>query len=381
MPRAQRLAVVSATAGGGYSNVGWAVWGTDVLVAGMLDAISDTISDEVIENTTENDETGADIPTSVKAEKHSGFGEKADVSAATGRLSGPQDVIVSSCSAFVASISYLMVFEDDTLLTGEKMPALIMAVFGGTLYAAGSVCTMTAFEQLPSTTVVPLSQISGPMVELCAFMLSKISTVHWLLHPFASSDLTQAKCAAFVLIFIGSMIPCASEMWAEDVAVLSDRVQAVVMVLVAQTCWTLFTLFMSCATSSALGTSHVVTSAQFVVLSNLVACVLVLLACALTRRGQRELRDLRKASQHVLFYCSVSEISNFLAIMYFSFAVKYYDNEGIVLAARLGLHQVSNFALASLLYYLCSFGRPPEYVGRKVVSAVLVCLGLYLTPS
>lgn len=254
-----------------------------------------------------------------------------------------------------------------------------MALFAGIMYGMGSISIMTAFEHLPSTTVVPLSQMTGPMVEVLAFILSQFSSTHWLLKPFASSSLSAAKCAAFLLIFVGSMVPCASAIFSSDLGP-KRQLNSVLLVLFSNLCWGVFTLIMSCATSTTLGPGNYVSSGQFVVLSNLASCAFILAACSLTSKGRQEALALRTASPYVLVMCSVSEISNYLAITYFSFAVKAYDNEGIVLAARLGLHQISNFALATTLHWICAFGRPPEKFRLKIISAVLVCTGLYYTP-
>ena len=60
---------------------------------------------------------------------------------------------------------------------------------------------MKAWEQIPSSVVVPLMQLSSPIVEIVGAVLSSYHSYHFALEPFATSKLTAPQFTAFLFIF------------------------------------------------------------------------------------------------------------------------------------------------------------------------------------
>lgn len=207
----------------------------------------------------------------------------------------------------------------------------------------------------------------------------------------------MGKLMAFVLIFVGGMLPCSglsnkltdlpkSPRHRRFAKEESRGVGAgVKLVLMSDVYFAVYTILMSIATSDQLGRSTTgapiaLNPAQFVVTSNFTCCLLVLVFASRDKHFRSQFKGLWHIPRRMIVLCSVSELSNYMAILTFNIALTNYDNEGIVQGTRLGLHQLQNFLLATFLYFALGFGRRQENIVLTFASAVLVGTGLYFLP-
>lgn len=362
------------------------------LLAATFDAVSDTISDEVV-----GDEGNASPPRPARKTR-SPIGSQSSCpstqrnsptplkspsrgskSRSGGKLTGEQDFIVSTTlSLFVSGwIAINSASGPGGFLPPANLLGTQLAVLAGLVYSVASVYCMKAWERMPSGVVVPLMQLTSPIVEIMGYVLGSFHGSHIALEPFRTSMVGPVEFVAFVFIFAGAMVPSLT-MGNLFSASADDRKRLllnrdVLMLLWADVLFALYILLLTAGTSMP---EQGIKNTQFVVVSNISAFVWTMLSCLVLPDMTKAIHTLDQASTWSLKLCSISELANYLAILSFATAMHAYPNEGLVTAARSALHQLENFLLGEILYRLFKFGRRPQGWRSKAVSAVLVCIGL-----
>lgn len=80
-------------------------------------------------------------------------------------------------------------------------------MLAGLVYSVASVYCMKAWERMPSGVVVPLMQLTSPIVEIMGYVLGSFHGSHIALEPFRTSMVGPVEFVAFVFIFAGAMVP------------------------------------------------------------------------------------------------------------------------------------------------------------------------------
>lgn len=140
----------------------------------------------------------------------------------------------------------------------------------------------------------------------------------------------------------------------------------------------LHTMLASAATSKALGPGRSITTIEFVAYSNITSALLVFGAYCTVPEYLPTWKSMKLHNKRIIGLCLVSELTNVLASLYFTYALQQYDNEGIIEAVRAGLHQTENIMMTFVLYRGWRFGRRPEDQWTKFLSCALILSGLYL---
>lgn len=102
-------------------------------------------------------------------------------------------MIVSCILAAVLGAILLLNCGEEIVFDMQSNGFLIALASGG-VYLAAILCVMKAFETLPSTVLVPLLQMTTPLVEIIGWVLSPFHAYHPVLAPF------ETRCVAVIRV-------------------------------------------------------------------------------------------------------------------------------------------------------------------------------------
>lgn len=311
------------------------LWLVYVFWATVLDALTDVASDHVI--ATEED----DDPFSVSKKKK--------------KVTSEQDLLCSCVTMFVVSLGLWIYFG----FAMEFSTSFCASVGAGWVYAHAMRAVMKAWEIVPSTIVTPMLQLTGPTVQLmeAAMGTSRLTAYDWI---------------AFFLITCGGLAPSIETL--PQLATTSTWTSPSMSLLVkANVLYSCYYVALSWCVDNG------VTEMQFVVISNLSA-VATLLACFGSDRDLRRHAARMSQVDHLpKMISAAAECTNYLSMLLLSFAYQKHYSSGLVTAARTGLNQFTNVFLAAFLHDAMKIGRPVLNFKRKLFSAFVVSLGLYVS--
>lgn len=263
--------------------------------------------------------------------------------------------------------------------------AYALCVCAGVLYALGMRAIMKAWEKVPSTVVVPVLQLSGPLVEIIEASLGAVARRRpieqaGLLLPVRKSSLHKLDAVAFLLITIGGLAP-STESLPQLLQLATWRQPAMTLLLISNVLYSLYYVALSlCVGADPKNRfEHSMDETQFVVISNLVSVFTLVVLFAVTPELRRHARGLRKCSFVPIALSGIAELTNFASMLMISFAYRRHYSSGLVTAARTGLNQFTNVLLATFLYKLAKIGRPVRNLKKKILAACVVSVGLALS--
>lgn len=309
-------------------------WLVYVIWATVLDALTDVASDHVI--ATEDDED----PFS-KAKKR--------------KVTSEQDLLCSCVTMFVVSVG-IWIYCGFSMESNRSFWASVAA---GWLYAHAMRAVMKAWELVPSTIVTPTLQLTGPTVQLleAAMGISRLTAHDWI---------------AFVLITCGGLAPSIDSL--PQLAKASTWTRpSMRLLLKANMLYSFYFVTLSWCVDNG------VTETQFVVVSNLAAVATLAVGFGSDRELWRHASRIGQVAAFPKLVSSAAECTNYLSMLLLSFAYQQHYSSGLVTAARTGLNQFTNVFLAALLHRTLRIGRPVLNFPRKLASASVVSLGLYIS--
>lgn len=350
------------------------------ILAATCDAISDTISDEVVGDVEAGDADSSDdeitidqSPSRVKSKSSTRFNSIETNMAQQGLMTGEQDFIVSTTLSLIVSLFLFLANPADNFVPSIYMAGTQLAIFGGLCHAFASIYCMKAWERLPSGVMVPMLQLESPIVEVGGYIVGKFADLHWILEPFRASIVSKSQVGGFLLILTGSMLPTmmTGDLFRNKKMLLNKDV---VLALWADLGFSLETMMMFSACSLPMQS---ITSTQFVIVSNVASFGWTFLGILIMPSMSKAFSDLRQVATRSMVLCSFSEFANYFAMLSFSIALQKYHDEGLTLAIRQSCHQLVSFVLANFLFHTFRFGRRPKGWKSKVFSLLLVTTGFF----
>ena len=322
------------------------------------------------------------------------------------KLSSEQDLFCSSCAMLVVSfllwrqsdfsilppsLQVVRVFElddNDSVFQTEADVAYILCILAGMVYALAMMSVMKAWEHVPSTIVVPLMQLSGPMVEIMEACLGSVARKRGrgrmgVLAPVAHATLTHKDFFAFALITVGGLTP-STESLPQLFKIATWRRPSMSLLVLANVLYSMYFVMLALCVGD--DTSRdprerraLMEETQFVVISNLSSVTFLAALFALTPRLRRHMRALRNVTLKTQLISGFAEFTNYFSMLLLTSAYQLHYSSGLVTAARTGLNQFINVIFALALYSAFKIGRPVKNLRKKLIAAAVVCAGLFIS--
>ena len=319
----------------------------------------------------------ADICNDACIEMHTGHkGERADEAEHKG-LTGEQSAFINVA---VTSVFVIVGFLAGVarLPTMDTLPSLMVC---GCLHFLAYLLLLKAFEDASSTEITPLLQTSAVWV----FIIQVLNnTVHTLFFDSAEVEFIRPlHIIAFCLIIVGGFLPiahgnlremCQMSFWRNRVVLLcvtSELLVAAYSVILHQ---------MTYDEDNEGGES--MDSAKFFIRSRMFASLCgVFCFTAIPSMRTSALTLLRTpALKHTAAIKALGDGLSIAGLVVAAVPYGSFYEPSIINAAEGGLQQMCNLCLATVLYR-CGFGRRVLYLRTKIISAIVVMIGLGLSST
>ena len=257
------------------------LWLVPTAIAASLDTLSDIISDEVIAEAEDNGGGGDGGDDKKKCDQEAE--ERSEFCCAPidpkRKLTGEQDFMVSMVPMTISSlvIMYHESHNDGTIFEHPAFVAQVSSaqghavIFAGLCYAVMYLMILKAWEQAPSTVIVPCLQLSSPMVELLEAALSPFHSYHPVLLPLKGAGLSPQSWVAFTIVIIGGLLPSAGDGLSELASLQLWTQPAMLWMMGANVTIAVYYVLMGLLTSEDAAAEVRLTNGEFVALTNLVA--------------------------------------------------------------------------------------------------------------
>eukprot|EP01112_Ceratiomyxa_fruticulosa_P016669 TRINITY_DN5078_c0_g2_i1.p1 TRINITY_DN5078_c0_g2~~TRINITY_DN5078_c0_g2_i1.p1 ORF type:complete len:358 (+),score=32.94 TRINITY_DN5078_c0_g2_i1:526-1599(+) len=351
-------------------------WIGPLVVGAALWAASDTIADIVIK---ENHEI-PHRPGSPPSERRHHEIEEKDLEEAMkpkkgeGKLNGDQDAAVSGLVMLIVGVVWHYTGMQGSIVWNPVLPACWLALIAGSFQCVALLCLLKAFETAPSTVVVPLMQLSAVfvlpisvLVTLLSYRFDILASHHTAIHPL--------HLIAFVLIFVGGFYPSAEGNIKRFLSSAFWRQPAVVYMLFSDILMALYYVLVSICTNASGGMS----SSSFMIVSIYGNAITFLSLYIFVVQFRASIHAMSKLAPKYLALSALGEVLSLLGYFVISFSYHWYYNSGIVSAAEGALNQLFNLCLAFIAKKFLSLGRPVENIREKLLSSLLVSVGLLMT--
>jgi len=337
-------------------------WVLPLIIGAVFWSAADTISDAVITDHTappkdvDEVEEGAEYPDKEKEMK----------------MSGEQDAAVSM--AVMAALAVIL----HGLFTKEHVMDLSsevvwLALFAGALQCVSLVYLLKSFENSSSTIIIPLMQLNAVLVLPLSIVLTLLSgsftilaSHHTLIRPL--------HLVAFVLIFFGGFYPACDGNFSKFTTGAFWRQKAVVHMLISDTLIALYYILVSACTSESGGMSN--WAFLIVTLWGNTFCFIAM--CLFIPHYRNQIMSMKNINGKFVFLSCLGEVLSLSGYFSISFSYRWYYNSGVVSAAEGALNQLFNLILAIVFKKYFNFGRKVENIQSKLLSCLLVTVGLGL---
>ena len=178
------------------------LWILPATVAATFDTLADIISDEVVAGDDSSDEEDGTVAKKLLDTELPRRPCCCPLLETRQKLTGEQDFMVSMVPMVCASAVIAAARPEGALL---RSPAALfesdlghVVLLAGLAYAVGYLSLLKAWEAVPSTVIVPLLQLSSPLVEIMEALLAPHHASHPVLAPLRGVSLSSHTCAAFL---------------------------------------------------------------------------------------------------------------------------------------------------------------------------------------
>lgn len=302
-------------------------------------------------------------------------------------------VLVNGAAALIACVTSGVLRPGRAVLgTQADVTTVVLSLAAGVVHFCSYYLTTKAFETASSTVITPLLQMS-------AIWMLPISMFNSYFQIVESDMIEPVHLGSFALIVLGGLLPAARGNVARFFEAEFWKIPAVSLCLIGELGVCIYNLLLHRCTYRRSGSVL-----QFFVLSRLgnVAAASILICSGgqngvISRLGTAttptspvptEMSTTSSpgwSSSNVPSnwrYWAIAALGQSLSVLgVFVIMVTYsvFYEPAVVNALEGGMQQLLNLLFATLLYRLCSFGRPVGHVRVKLVSVLLITTGIYLS--
>lgn len=246
----------------------------------------------------------------------------------------------------------------------------LLAATSGTIHFLAYLTVLKAFATISSTVVTPLMQLS-------AVWMLPLST---LVSLFGKGDIIlPVHLLGVGLICAGGFLPAADGVLSS--LLLRDFWQqsGVRYIVLSELLICIYNLIMHHATFTSANHDDTNDTLKFFSISSLfngLTCMLLFAVLPSLRQHVAEISDV--ATKYFVLAVG-GECLSTAGIYLTTFTYAEFYEPAVVNAVEGGLQQILNLVLAVVLYRVCGWGRPIDFIGVKLLSFVLVSTGLFLS--
>jgi len=317
------------------------------------------------------------------------------------KLTPEQNAMISAAVAATAGgalCAYRAFVEGRAALHGSPRDRTLAFVAGAVHFCAYAI-ELRAFRTASSTVITPLLQLSAVWMTL---LRSLQPIIAWAVLPaagaaaaalkqsdarqqdalyVASAAMHPAHLVAIFLIFVGGFLPAARGNVSKFVSLDFYRQEAVACCVFGELLICIYNALLHACTFRTSGADASSVLHFFVVsrAGNATACLLAVALRGADGFGVADLRGLRRVSGAPLAVAISGEVLSVVGVAVVMFSYSSFHEPAVVNAAEGGVQQLLNLLFAVLLRFLCGFGRDVTDVWTKIVSFVLISLGLALS--
>jgi len=294
-----------------------------------------------------------------------------------GQLSPEQNALVSGfVSLFIAALSWLY-FD----VAVDLSIATAVAVLAGVFHFVAYLTLLLAFATISSTVTTPLMQLS-------AVWMLPFSTLAAILGH--GEFFRPVHLLSVLLVCAGGFLPAAGGV----LSLLFTRAfweqKGVQFVIVSELLICIYNLILHQMTfmhpdmlqnapQQSGGVESYLSTLRFIIISNIsngLTCIILFLALPSLRQHACSMRRVNK--KFLVMSCA-GECLSVIGIIISSFSYSSFYEPSVVNAAEGGLQQLTNLLLAVASHRFFGWGRAVDNVYVKIVSFMLVSMGLFLS--
>jgi hypothetical protein len=292
-----------------------------------------------------------------------------------GKLSGDQAAFVQA----VAMLPCILVFH---LLSSETMwmpndPAWQLAVLSGFLNACATFMLCKAYEEAPSTVIVPLLQLTAVFVFVVSTIVTALAPEFPIFASEAGAYLNFKDFLAYCVILIGGLYPAAQGNTGTFLDLRFWRQGFVVLLLFYDFLSALSYEIVELCTSVDLG----MTPERFMITSSYSGVLFYAIFFLSLSHLRLEALGVRYALPKYVMMCGLAEFCNWFALYLATLAYHLHQvNVSIINAGEVATNQIMNLVTAYGLLFLFKFGRTESvaHMRTKILSCGLVTSGIIL---
>lgn len=295
----------------------------------------------------------------------------------SGKLTGEQSAYISGVTMLVCVIIMHLVTSNGAL--AWDTPLWWLSATAGVLNGFAYILLFKAYETAPSTVIIPLMQLTAIMMLITSTIVALISPYFpTILSTEENGFITLRECIAYVIILVGALYPAAQGNFGQFLLPSFWNQPYVVCILCNDFLVAIVYELMGITTSEHLGG----TPEQFIIVSSYASAITMISIFMFNGAMRRHVSTLKYVRSKYLIICGASEVLNWTAYWFATYAYKCHEaNISVVGAAEVALNQVVNLAIALLMKVTMDVGRESAIDGlpTKLLSCFCITAGIIFT--